>query len=203
MEQENMRRTNELTLLPTLPLLITESADEFSALRDAFENEIKPQGIIEQMYVHDISCIVWEILRLRRCKVVIINSAFRSALQNLLKQLLRQPGQYECDVEDEAESLAQAWFTDQEVKRQVSEILTRFDLDESAIEAEAIRRSSSDLELLDRMLTSLESRRNKALGCVAEYRASLAHQLRESADRIIDGKGVLRLDAATTRPTAA
>jgi hypothetical protein len=199
-----MRRRDELALLPKLPLLITESADEFDALCDAFEQEIKPRGIIEQMYVHDISSIVWEILRLRRCKVVIINSAFRSALQNLLKQLLTQPGQYEYELEHEAEALAQAWFTDQEAKKQVSEILGRFDLDESAIEAEAIRRSSSDLELLDRMLTSLESRRNKALGCVAEYRASLAHQLRDSADRIIDGKGVLRLeDAASTRSTAA
>jgi hypothetical protein len=199
-----MRGTNELTLLPKSPLLITESADEFDAVRDGFEREIKPHGIIEQMYVHDISSIVWEILRLRRCKVVIINSAFRSALQNLLKQLLREPGQYEYHVEDEAEALAQAWFTDQEAKKQVSEILSGFDLDESAIEAEAIRRSSSDLELLDRMLTSLESRRNKALGCVVEYRASLAHQLRESADRIIDGKGVLRFeDAASTRSTAA
>jgi hypothetical protein len=199
-----MRGTNELTLLPKSPLLITESADEFDALRDAFEQEIKPHGIIEQMYVHDISSIVWEILRLRRCKAVIINSAFRSALQDLLKQLLRQPGQYEYEVEDEAQTLAQSWFTDQEAKKQVSEILSRFDLDESAIEAEAIRRSSSDLELLDRMLTSLESRRNKALGCVAEYRASLARQLRESADRIIDGKGVLRLeDAASNRSTAA
>ena len=199
-----MRRRNELTLLPKLPLLITESADEFDALRDAFEREIKPHGIIEQIYVHDISSIVWEILRLRRCKAVIINSAFRSALQNLLKQLLREPGQYEYEVVDEAEALAQAWFTDQEAKKRVSELLSRVELDESAIEAEAIRRSSSDLELLDRMLTSLESRRNKALGCVAEYRASLAHQLRESADRIIDGKGVLRLeDAASTRSTAA
>jgi len=199
-----MRRRNELTLLPKLPLLITESADEFDALRDAFEREITPRGIIEQMYVHDISSIVWEILRLRRCKVVIINSAFRSALEDLLKQLLRQPGQSEYDVGDEAEALAQAWFTDQEAKKQVSEILARFDLDESAIEAEAIRSSSSDLELLDRMLTSLESRRNKALGCVAEYRVSLGQQLRESADRVIDGKGVLRLeDAASNRPTAA
>ncbi len=199
-----MPRTNELTLLPKLPLLITESADEFDALRDAFEQEIKPRGIIEQMYVHDISFIVWEILRLRRCKVVIINSAFRSALQNLLKQVLRQPGQYEYEVEDEAEALAQAWFTDQEAKKRVSEILSRFDLDESAIEAEAIRGSSSDLDLLDRMLTSLESRRNKVLGCVAEYRTSLAQQLRDNADRIIDGKGVLRLeDAASTRSTAA
>ena len=199
-----MPRINELTLLPKLPLLITESADEFHALRDAFEQEIKPRGIIEQIYVHDISGIVWEILRLRRCKVVIINLALRSALQSLLKQLLRQPGQSEYDVEDEAQTLAQSWFTVQEAKKQVSEILSRFDLDESAIEAEAIRRSSADLELLDRMLASLETRRNKALGCVAEYRASLAHQLRESADRIIDGNGVLRLeDAPSERSTAA
>src|SRR5262249_15561770 len=82
--------------------------------------------------------------------------------------------------------------------------LSRFELDETAIEAEAIGKSSSVLELLDRMLTSLESRRNKALGCVAEYRASLGQQLRESADRIIDAKGVLRLeDGATKRATAA
>jgi hypothetical protein len=156
------------------------------------------------MYLHDICAIVWEILRLRRCKVVIINSALRSALQSLLKQLLRQPGQYEHDVDYKAQTLAQSWFTDQEAKKQVSETLSRFDLDESAIEAEAIRRSSSELELLDRMLTSLESRRNKALGCVAEYRASLAHQLRENSDRIIDGKGVLRLeDAVNERSTAA
>jgi len=199
-----MRRRNELALLPKVPLLITESAEEFDALRDAFEREIKPQGIIEQMYAHDISSIVWEILRLRRCKAVIINAAFRSALEDLLMQLLRQPGQYKHDVQDWAQDLAQAWFTDQEGKKKVSEVLARFQLDESAIEAEAIRRSSSDLELLDRMLTSLESRRNKALGCVAEYRASLAHQLRESADRIIDGKGVLRLEhPSSKRSTAA
>jgi hypothetical protein len=196
-------RRNELALLPKLPLLITESADEFDALRDAFEQEIKPRGIIEQMYVHDICAIVWEILRLRRCKVVIINSTFRSALENLLVQL-REPGQQDFDARGPARELAHAWFTDKEAQKQVSETLSRFDLDESAIEAEAIRRSSSDLELLDRMLTSLESRRDKALGCVAQYRASLAHQLRESADRIIDGKGVLRLeDAASERSTAA
>src|SRR5262249_29579354 len=206
-----MRPRNELALLPKLPLLITESADEFDALRDAFDQEIKPRGIIEQMYVDDICAIVWEIRRLRRCKVVIINAAFRSALEHLLEQLLRQPGQYAYDVEDEdeeededkAQALAQSWFTDQEAKKQVSEILSRFDLDESAIEAEAIRRSSSDLELLDRMLTALESRRNKALGWVAEYRASLAHQLRESADRIIDGKGLRLEEPASEHSTAA
>ena len=197
-------RRNELALLPKLPLLITESADEFDALRDALEREIKPRGVIEQIYVHDICSIVWDILRLRRCKVMIINAAFRRALEQLLVPLLKGPGQYDHEVQHKAQALAHAWFTDREAEKQVSQTLNRFDLDESAIEAEAIRRSFSDLELLDRMLTSLESRRNKALCCVAEYRASLAHQLREGADRIIDGKDVLRLeDPASNRPTAA
>jgi hypothetical protein len=201
---DKMPRIKELTLLPKLPLLISESADEFDALRDAFEREIKPRGIIEQMYVHDISSIVWEILRLRRCKVVIINSAFRSALEALLLQLISRPGEFGINLEFEAKALAHAWFTDQEAKKQVLEILNRFKLDEFSIEAEAIRRSCADLELLDQMLASLESRRNKALGCVAEYRASLAHQLRESADGIMDRKGVLRLeDEASERSTAA
>src|SRR5215471_1601122 len=119
-----MPRTNELTLLPKLPLLMTESADEFDALRDAFEQEIKPRGIIEQMYVHDISSIVWEILRLRRCKAVIINSAFRSALEGLLVPLLRQPGQFQINLQFEAQALAQAWFTDKEAKNEVSELLS-------------------------------------------------------------------------------
>jgi hypothetical protein len=195
-----MRRRNEPVLLPKSPLLITESADEFDALRDAFEREIRPHGIIEQMYVHDIISIVWEILRLRRCKVYMINAAFSDALEDLLTRLLREPEQAEYNVRDEARYLARAWFTDKDAKKRVSEILSRFELDDSAIEAVAIRRLSSNLELLDRMLTSLESRRNKALGCVAEYRASLAQQLRESADRVIDGK-VLRIEPK--RPTAA
>jgi hypothetical protein len=209
-----MRPRNELALLPKVPVLITESADEFDALRDAFEREIKPRGIIEQMYVHDICAIVWEILRLRRCKVVIINSAFRSALEDLLERLLIEPGQYSLDRRQRirAQLLARLWFTDKEAKKEadkeakkeVSDILSEFELDESAIEAEAIRKSTAALELLDRMLSSLESRRDKALGCVAQYRASLAHQLRESADRIIDGKDVLRLEHPfSKRPTAA
>src|SRR5262249_9151940 len=110
-------RKNELALLPKLPLLITESADEFDALRDAFEQEIKPRGIMEQMYVHDIYSIVWEILRLRRCKVVIINSAFRSALEHLLVQLLKRHGQYEHEVDLKAKAMAQLWFSDQEARK--------------------------------------------------------------------------------------
>jgi hypothetical protein len=190
-------------LLPKPPLLNSESADEFELLHAALENEIRPEGIIEHMYVADISSLLWEILRHRRCKAVIINAGFRAALEQLLMQLLRAPGQLDYTVKDEADELAFRWFTEEGAKKKVAEILNQFGLDESSIEAEAIRRSSQDLELLDRMLTSLESRRNRALGCIAEYRDALSRRLRESADRIIEANGVPRLEAAARKRSSA
>ena len=94
-------------------------------------------------------------------------------------------------------------FTDQKVRKTVSELFRQFQLDESAIEAQAIRTSAADLEQVDRMLTSLESRREKALRCIGEYRDSFARQLRESADRIIDGRDILQLDHASGKRSSA
>src|SRR5256886_5236808 len=196
-----MRGTTELTLLPKSPLLSTESADEFDALRDAFDREIKPRGIVEQMYVHDICSIVWEILRLRRAKAAIINAAFRDALVDVLAECLKTPGKVQVYLRSQAETLARAWFKADQGKKQVAETLTQYGFDEYAIEGEAIRKSSSSLELLDRMLASLEARRNRALRCIGDYR--LARQLRESSDRMIEGQNVPQLEHASSEESMA
>jgi hypothetical protein len=191
------RRT---ALLPRPPLLMTESREDFDQVRNSLEREIQPRGTIEQMYVHDMAYIVWEIRRLRRCKDTIINVAFRTGLERVLKQLLREPG----DLGDrfKIEDLALRWFTDPKAKKEVSELLGKFQLDESAIEAEAIRESSRDLEQLDRMLRSLEARRDRALALVVEYRVNLAHQLREAAERITQEPTVLRLETNAGKKSA-
>ena len=197
------RNRSKTALLPDAPLLMTESADAFDCIRDAFNEEIKPQGIIEQIYAADIAYLTWEIIRLRRCKAVIINAAFRVALVDLLKQLLREPGQQSYKVENEADDLAYGWFADKDVKKQISELLSQFQLDESSIEARAIMQSSEEVEQLDRLLASLESRRSKALRSITEYRGGLARQLRETSDQIIEGK-VLKLEhSSSKKPSAA
>jgi len=130
---------NELALLPKLPLLITESADEFDALRDAFEQEIKPRGIIAQMYVHDFCSIVWEIQRLRRAKAAIINAAFRDALVHVLTECLSSPEKLQLDLDDQVQTLALAWFKNEQGKKRVARTLNESGFDEYAIEGEAIR----------------------------------------------------------------
>ncbi len=47
-------RRAQITLLPVSPLLMTESEDEFDRIRDAFDQELKPRVIVEQMYVSEI-----------------------------------------------------------------------------------------------------------------------------------------------------
>ena len=166
-------------------LLITESKPEFDRIRDALDEEIKPRGILEQMYVEDVAYLSWEVLRLRRSKTAIVNLAFRAALEKLIGQLLREPGQSEYQLGDQPDELARDWFSDPNVKKQIADLLREFDLDESAIEAEAIRQSADDLERIDRLMASAEARRDKALVCVAQYRADFGALLHDSSNRLI------------------
>jgi hypothetical protein len=72
-------------------------------------------------------------------------------------------------------------------------MLRGFELDEAAVEAEAIRKSAEDLERIDRLLASAEIRRNKALLCVAQYRGDFGALMRATSNRMIEGK-VLQLE---------
>jgi hypothetical protein len=189
-------------LIPTAPLLVTESKDEFNGIRDTLADQIKPRGIIEQMYVDDIAYLVWEILRLRRCKAAIINLAFHGALKKVVAQVSSEPGKWGREVDDRAEELAHSWFSDPDVKKQIAGLLRKFDLDETAIEAEAFRKSADDLELIDRLMASAEARRDKALVCVAQYRGDFGALLRESSDRLVAGN-VLKLEHAGNKQKPA
>ena len=160
-------------------LLMTESKQDYQALQASLEHEIMPRSFVESMYVADIAALTWEILRLRRCKSGIINNAFEKALQNLLRP------RFSIYNSEPADDLARRWFADPTAKKEVAELLRRVRLDEFAVEAEAVRLSSSALELIDRMLSAYESRRNKALRSIEDYRVGFAKTVRDSSDRAL------------------
>ena len=94
------------------------------------------------------------------------------------------------------------WFSKPEARKAVQELLAEFGLDEAAIEAEAIRSVFSELEVLDKMLTLQESRRNKVLRSIADYRDGFAKQLREVSNRIIEADPVIQLENQAVRRSA-
>src|SRR6478609_1503816 len=65
------------------PLLDGESQDVYDALLARVTGTVNPKDIIEEIWVHDIVDLVWEILRLRRLKVALLSSSVGRGLHKL------------------------------------------------------------------------------------------------------------------------
>lgn len=193
------RRVTNETLFRLSPALITEFAEEFERLHDAFKDELKPRGAIEYLLLADIAEKAWEVRRLRSVKVNLINCSFRDGLKALLMQVSERP---DYKFRDDTDRLATQWLAGD--KKEVLEMLECCRLDEHAIEAAAVQSAAPKLEMIDRLMASAESRLSKAVRTLAELRGGLGRQLHATAERIIDGK-VLALDNASkqSRPAAA
>jgi hypothetical protein len=172
------------------PVLRSESADEYTSLHKQLIEEIRPQGPIEAVYVEEITNLIWTIQRHRNCKVSVIHLMLRRALESILNQLLTVREKIKI------QGLVHRWFEDEAGKQEVSEILKQFGLDESAIEAEAIKLASDQLEWLDKNLVSASSRLDKSLRFVKSYRVGFADDVRRQTDRL------LMADVTPKRPAA-
>jgi hypothetical protein len=180
------------------PVLITESAEEFERLHDSLIEELKPRGALERYLVADMAGKMWEIRRLHRVKPSLINSAFRRAIKDLFDWLY-QPEQIG-GFETKRHELAGQWFTDERIKKQISQVLAQFNLDEHAIEAHAVRKVSRGLEDIDGLMASLEWRLHKTIRTLAELQ--LGRQLQRKDERIINGKVLALGDVSKKSPPA-
>jgi hypothetical protein len=170
---------------PTLRAMGTP--EEFAALHAELIDDIKPSGAIERMYVENAAEMIWELKSLRRIKTLIVRTSFRTALENLLKQVIRNEHyMLKPDNDEKAEQLALDYFKCEEKKTVVVELLSQFGLDERAIAAEAFKLCFADIGTLDKMLISSEKRFNKAIRSIAAYRKDWERLLRRSADRMLD-----------------
>src|ERR1700733_9728382 len=88
------------------PVLRSESAEGYTSLHKKLVEEIRPQGAIEAVYVEEITDLIWDIQRLRNCKVSVIHQMSRRALDSILKQLLTP------NERIKAEALTNRWFED-------------------------------------------------------------------------------------------
>jgi hypothetical protein len=169
------------------PVLITESVEEFVALREQLDDEIGPNGVIEQAWVDDLAAVMWEILRLLRIKAEILNGVFCKALIKILEQVWSEDFEDYSERDDAIEDLAWQWLgNDSDAKAKVSELLGQHQLDETAIEAEAFRMRAEDLEKLDYMLSRAELRREKLLTGIAAFRQGLGKLLRQVSDQLLE-----------------
>ena len=174
------------------PVLITERKKELDELQAALTQELAPRGIVEKLFVADIANLVWEMRRLRRSKTAILDMASKDAVRRIL-----------CDFTDAdrdwAEGASAVWLTHAGFREDIIEKLEAFGLNESAIEAETMRWVASDVEMLDRMMASLEMRIRNVFRAIADYRETFAIQARMASSRLIEATPVIELEKRRTK----
>ena len=129
---------------------------------------------------------------MRKAAGAIINGNMLQAAQNIIEQVLNAVPDYrfrgepsddtysseqnditgsldQSNIYHRAEALASRWYSEPNVRRELANLLLRFELDESSIEAEAIRISLSDTQELERQIASYEKRRARALPLIEAF----------------------------------
>jgi hypothetical protein len=107
--------------IPLVPLLITESEEEYHRIRQGFYDEIGPVGIIEKMYVDELVDIVWEIVRLKRCRAGVTNLNFHDSSFRILFKLIQA-----------GPDIAREWISDPKAAKVVEGELATYKLDGSS-----------------------------------------------------------------------
>jgi hypothetical protein len=153
------------------------------------------------MYVEDLATIIWSMQKLYSIKNGIIRNALYPALKSILEHIVADDARCSSiEKENLPKKLAVNCYRDKNARAQVAKMLADFNLDESCIEAEAWRRASTELDLIERQLTSLQIRRDKTLNMLADYRDELGQRLKRKVQRIseadeVDFDAMLPLEA--------
>jgi hypothetical protein len=167
------------------------------------------------MYISEIACLVWEIIRLRRCKKQILNKAFLDRLRYIFKKQCTEYDErdtntlsrYEYVDEEKLEflyALADRWITDASTRQEVPKLLDGFEVDDAEIEASVIGDLLNTREL-DGAIAALEFRRDKAINCLDGYRHQSSIRAKKSIESVKDGESVdiPRLEDKSRKKSAA
>jgi hypothetical protein len=185
--------------------MVAASDQQLSVIRNELRKEIKPKSFIERMYVDDLGYIIWEIRQLRVIKNSLIRYEMHPALTAILQHVLAESDTLNNSNNQRlAKRLAAGWHGNKKDQAQVERILTQFNLDENNIEAEAWRRLSADLDVLERQLTTLEIRRDKTIKALANFRDGLAQRLKLKVQQIAEADDLFEADTfpETEKPDA-
>jgi hypothetical protein len=149
----------ELSFLGAPPLIPGESAEDYEKLLNAVTNTMKPVDSMETIWTRDIVDLQWDIIRFRRIKADLITRRYKGSTDDL--STVRGP------VEG------------------VKKILARTLHDDIA---GVVAVNIKVLEPIDRMVMTMEARRNAAYREAERHRIGLGERLRRAAEQVEDAE---------------
>ncbi len=160
-------------------LLPGENVDAYNALHDHLRRAVHPSDAVEEMWVRDVADLCWEILRLRRFKNKLTESAMSRSLDSVLG-VIGVP-------ESARRKLVAAWETRGEKElKSIERILQEGGRDWSAVAAETFQRREKLVifERVDDLILRSERRRDSILREIERRRETVARRMRDALQEV-------------------
>lgn len=167
-----------LTLFGPPPLLDGEDSSAYEELTARISGAVKPEDILEEIWVRETVDLTWEIFRWRRFKSQLIKANLHRGMATVLESL--------CPF-NEAREIAAGWaIRDDESVKKVNELLSDADLSMDEVIAETAAIKISDIERFDRLIMNAEARFNAILREVDRHRVNKGQALRRAIDNVAE-----------------
>lgn len=147
-----------LSFLGAPPLIPGECAEDYEKLLSAVTNTIKPVDLLETIWTRDIVDLQWDIIRFRRIKADLITHRYNGSKDYLYA--VGEPAEFKTILAREL----------------------RGDI------AGVVAVNINVLERIDRMLMTMEARRNAAYREAERHRIGLGERLRRAAEQVEDAE---------------
>jgi hypothetical protein len=183
-------------LLPPVPVLATESREQFEKIFDQLVVSLKCQDMVELIHIHDFALATWEEARYTRHRVVAFDRKFKDVVagevpdhrdpnvrqkaiaERLAEHLAYRPRDVGHLIELENKVMEAADDVSAVLKRTPAELAYN----------KALERSVDLHKDLEFLITSMRKRRNEALEMLDYYRQSLGKRAEQTMAEILDAE---------------
>lgn len=169
-----------LSFFGPAPILEGEDEAAYNELLARLCGAIKPRDVCEEIWIHDVVDLTWEVLRYRRLNTELIRICRRDGFEMVLTPIVGFLI---------SKSLADGWASGEEssVKRAEDHLATA-GLSMDAVDARTLEAHLDKVERIERMIMAAEARRNAALREIERHRDGLGKRLRQITDQIEDAE---------------
>jgi hypothetical protein len=166
------------------PLTIHEDPGHYDRLLALIVQDVKPRDIIEWIWIKDIVDLVWEARRLRLYKVLVTQVRMRKAGGRLLAQVFEPETSEDAPVLRSERAVSDYQSGNGKGITPVADALDALGLPEDALSVAAFIDALPELEKIEQMLRSVESRRNSVLREIERQRFATSQRLRSASEPV-------------------
>jgi hypothetical protein len=157
-----------LVLAQPAPLATGEDPATYDDLLARVIAAVKPDGVIEDLWVRDVADDAWEVLRLRRYKAGYLAACRRDGMSTVLQGI----------GETMFFTLAQRWAArEPSALGEVRERMADAGVGDDAVMGSAFAKHINEFDRIERLIGAAMARRAATLREIGRHRAELAEQL--------------------------